>query len=148
MPVKPLKIIIVEDSDEFSDALRKVLNEQTDFPCEVVVINPADPAREKVPTFEEINDEIDVHTEDSRHLVLMDNQLGTWKWTGAHLAPSFHNLLAISTDEKPWAKFNFTRKTEIAYRNKEEAKKAFLAVILVALHEFFSPGVVEELYGG
>ncbi len=147
MSVQPLKVVIVEDSDEFSTALRNVLTEQTQFPCEVVVINPADPARGKVPTFEEIHDEIDVHTNDSRHLVLMDNQLGTWKWTGAHLAPSFHNLLAISTEEKPWAKFNFTRKTEIAYRNKEEAKQAFLAGILVALQEFLSPRVVQELYG-
>lgn len=148
MAVKPLKVIIVEDSAEFSDALRKVIMERAGFPCEVVVINPADPSRTKVPTFEEVHDEIDVHAQDSYHIVLMDNQLGSWKWTGAHLAPSFHNLMSISTDKKAWAEFNFMDKTQIAYRDKEEAKLDFLAVFKVALRKFLPPGIYDDYYGG
>ena len=133
---------MVEDSQEFADALKKVLTEQKKFPCEVVVLNPDRP---EPPTFEQFNDEIWSHLHGLRNIVLMDKQLGRWKWTGAHLAPSFHKLIAISTDEMPWAEFNFTGKAMIAYHDKEDAKIAFVDTILKALQRYMSPEFIAEL---
>lgn len=134
---------MVEDSQEFSDALKKVLEEQNRFPCEVIVLNPVRP---EMPSFEQFHNEIMVHTENPfRSLVLMDNSLGSWKWKGAHLAPSFPRLVAISTDEMPWAKFNFTGKTMIAYHNNGEAKIAFVEMILIALKEYMRPELMAEI---
>jgi hypothetical protein len=141
--METIKIVVVEDSIVFSDAIRKVLNEQKRFPCDVVVLNPN---RSEMPTFEEFHDEIVSHLGDGfANLVLMDNHLGDWKWKGAHLAPSFtHNLVAISTDKMPWAEFNFTGKTSIAYHNDETAKIALVEIILTVLKKIMPPGSIAE----
>lgn len=142
MRITKIKVVIVEDSLEFSAALKKVLEEQNRFPCEVVVLNPV---RAELPSFEQFHDEIVSHTEDFGSLVLMDNSLGGWKWKGAHLAPSFYSIVSISTDEMSWARFNFTDKSAIAYHDNEEAKINFVDVILKALDQFTPPGFMEEL---
>jgi len=140
--MKPITIVMIEDSQEFADALKKVLAEQKKFPCEVIVLNPDRP---ELPTFEQFHDEIQSHLRGFRNLVLMDKQLGKWKWTGAHLAPSFHKLVAISTDEMPWAEFNFTGKAMIAFHNKEDAKTAFVETILKAIEQFMPSEIIQEL---
>ena len=140
--MKPITIVMVEDSQEFADALKKVLAEQKKFPCEVIVLNPD---RDEPPTFEQFHDEIESHLRGFRNIVLMDRQLGRWKWTGAHLAPSFPRLMAISTDEMLWAKFNFTGKGMIAYHKKEDTKIAFVETILKALEHYMSPEFLVEL---
>ena len=133
---------MVEDSQEFADALKKVLTEQKKFPCEVIVLNPDRP---EPPTFEQFHDEIENHLRGFRNIVLMDKQLGRWKWTGAHLAPSFPRLVAISTDEMPWAKFNFTGKAMIAYHDKDDAKNAFVETVLKALEQKMPPQIWQEI---
>lgn len=142
MRITKIKVVIVEDSLEFSTALKKVLEEQNRFPCEVFVLNPV---RAELPSFEQFHDEIVGHAGNFGSLVLMDNSLGRWKWKGAHLAPSFHNIVSISTDEMSWARFNFTNKTAIAYHDNEKAKIDFVDTILKALGELTPPGFMETL---
>jgi len=140
--MKPIKFVIVEDSDEFSSALKKVLEERLEFPNEVIVLNPS---RTVKPTFEEFHSEIQSNFETSFGLVLMDNQLGEWKWSGAHLAPSFHNIVAISSDPMNWAAYNFTNKCGIAYHNDEKAKVTLMEIVLLALEKSVSPEYFKRL---
>lgn len=140
--MKAIKLIIVEDSVEFSSALRTVLEGQKRFPCQVVELNPVRP---ELPTFEQFHDEIMAHANDFGAVVLMDNSLGKWKWTGAHLAPSFQDLVAISSEEMPWAKFNFTGKAMIAYHNKEDAKVLLVDTVWKAIERSMPPGFMDEL---
>jgi hypothetical protein len=111
----PITVMIVEDSKEFSDGLKGVLESQTIFPCTVHVLNPAGKSRAKPPTFEEFYDEIEQFTEKAWpfYIVVMDNDL-SWKWKGANLAPSFSNVMAISTDENAgrWADYVFAEKAD------------------------------------
>lgn len=141
--MKPVKIIIVEDSSEFSGALKKVLEEQRIFPCEVVVLNPED--QNPPPAFEEFHSKIEEHTQGFEWIVLMDNHLGKWKWRGAHLAPSFHMLVSISTDKDFVTEFRFAEKAAIAYFNKQEAKDKLLQVLQEVMKKYFSPDMIKKL---
>jgi hypothetical protein len=144
-----IPVVIVEDSEEFADGLKKVLESQQLFPCEVHILNPADERREKEPTFEEFYDEIARCTGDGvfpYYIVLMDNDL-SWRWKGANLAPSFHNVIAISTDEKAsrWANYVFADKAAIAYFNDEVAKQKFLSVVVEVLKKILPPQQANNL---
>lgn len=141
--MKPVKIIIVEDQEQFSEALKKVLEEQKLFPCEVVVLNPEN--QDPLPTFEEFHSKIEEHTTGFEWIVLMDNHLGKWKWSGAHLAPSFYMLVSISTEKKLTAEFNFLGKASIAYHNKQAAKDELLRVLQEVMKKYFSPDMKKEL---
>ncbi len=144
----PITVVIVEDSDEFANGLKGVLESQKFFPCKIHVLNPADKSRAAAPTFEEFHDEIEQHTEDAWpfYIVMMDNDL-SWKWKGANLAPSFSNVMAISTDEKAkrWADYVFADKAAIAYQNNEAAKQKFLAVTVELLKKILPPEQANQL---
>jgi hypothetical protein len=142
--MKPITIVIVEDSEEFAVALKQTLEEQKKFPCTVVVL---DPNRPEPPTFEQFHDEIQSHLRGFADIVLMDNHLGKWKWKGAHLAPSFpHNLISTSTDPAPWAKYSFTRKTDIAFHHKAEAQAELIESIVKVWKDTMPDEFILELF--
>ncbi len=141
--MKPITIVIIEDSEEFAVALKQTLEEQKKFPCTVVVL---DPNRSEPPTFEQFHDEIQSHLHGFSNIVLMDNHLGRWKWRGAHLAPSFPNLISTSTDPSPWAKHSFSGKAMIAFHHKVEAKAELIEVIIKVIKETMPEEFLLELF--
>lgn len=104
--MKP-KIVIVEDGEDFAAAIVDALEKFGDYKYEIHYINPS--IITPIPTFEELHDLISQKL-GSRGILLLDNRLG-WKWTGAHLAPSFESsLISISSDTQKWAEINFENK--------------------------------------
>ena len=144
---KTIQVIIIEDSEDFSNALKKVVEEQTIFPCKVHILNPTDGKRERPPTFEEFYNEINACIVGPLclNLVLLDNQLGKWKWKGANLAPSLYHVISISSDPARWADYAFTRKSDIAYHDNEEAKQQLVAVLVEVLKKALPPKFAAEL---
>jgi hypothetical protein len=132
--MKPVTIIIVEDSEVFADALKKTLESQNKFPCKVVVLDPN--LSENPPSFEQFHDQIqELYHDGFANVVLMDNQLGKWRWKGGHLAPSFTRMISISTDTVNWAKYSFTGKTAIAYHDKDDARDELINTIMTVFRE-------------
>lgn len=145
--METITVVIVEDNQEFSAALKSVLETQTLFPVEVHILNPSDKEKyTESPTFEEFYDEIAAITEelDCYGLVLLDNHLN-WRWEGANLAPSLSNVVSISTEPVRWTDYSFSGKASIAFQNDEKAKEKFLAVLVGLLKKKLPPEDVQEL---
>lgn len=144
--METITVVIVEDSTEFSAALKSVLEAQKLFPVEVHILNPSDKKYPKPPTFEEFYDEIAAITEelDCYGLVLLDNHLN-WRWTGANLAPSLSNVVSISTEPVRWTDYSFSGKGAIACENDEKTKQQFLTVLVELLKKRLPPEDVQEL---
>lgn len=147
--METISVVIVEDSVEFSAALKSVLETQDFFPCKVHVLNPSDKKKyTKPPTFEEFYDEIAAITEEAEcySIVLLDNHLN-WRWSGANLAPSLSNVVSISTEPVRWTDHSFRGKVAIAMNNGQEVKEGwqFLEVLVELLKKKLPQEDVKEL---
>ncbi len=107
-----LNILIIEDSEAYAQAIKHMLKQELQQ-CTVRILNPS---REHPPTFEAFFEEIEEATKECglvKTVVLLDNHLGRWRWKGANIAPSLHNVISISSEKVGWAKFCFQAKAQL-----------------------------------
>jgi hypothetical protein len=143
--MKPVNIVIVEDKELYSNAIRKVFEDQRMFPCNVIVLNPD---RDPAPTLKEFVKEIrEACGKSWNYLVLMDNCLGKWECTGAQLTQFFdRQLMSITTGESiQGASFHFREKMEIAYLDDGLAKKKLLETAVSMLRRFMPSDWADEI---
>lgn len=115
--MRQINIVIVEDQDNFAQALKTAIEGMGKPNWTVRLLSPC---RDPAPTFDEFFDEIE-EASGVWGIILLDNHLGKWRWSGANLAPSLHNVISTSTEEHCWASRRFPGKAEIAIEQNIEA---------------------------
>lgn len=128
-----IKVLIVEDQKQFVNPIVEVLR-SNGFTGEVHWINPVKDNESYIP-FEEILNAIP-----EGGLVLLDHLFGRCKYTGEHIAVSCKQsiLVSISTEERAYAKFNYTYKVDLFKNIDAHVEAILLHTINQALEEWNS----------